>query len=488
MFNHTDNHTNLINFNAALVAEEVIQSFPIALIASEETSIRAFVKAQYLSGNWDKIDSFSHFGMLDIANALWDWKRKVTMTNNGAEHQPGIGFNFLGAQWVDSNFNGLSNGVNYVGDDALLGVYVNSHEGANGHLVANIAETGECAKISLSQYNINSFGTTPPAYQASSLLVTTRENSTDVSLMENGAVLHTRPLAVVAILNQTFTIGAGTGGLSPSISNISSFVTGGGLGFNHTSYYDELLLLNNDLVEVDVDAKAIFTRMPVEPTLTEKIAINNFVVAEKAALNWDSYENLVVYSGWSDRAVDLITGETGVVADSILTADGIETKGIVGSRINSLHNPFNFLQNSTTIGVYVKTLTSPITGFASLFGLLEGGRACQVLIDADTPTVFAGINSTSTSVNVTPLLPDSIYSLERTASNIATFDRDGVQVFAISQIAGGIPNGNIWLGARNGDNLGLLAKYGAFFAGTPFTDKVAQSTNLRNLLTALGAI
>ncbi len=54
--------------------QAVFDRFPVKLDYTSKQTIAKFILAEMESENWEKIDSFFHFGMKDEANAIVNWK------------------------------------------------------------------------------------------------------------------------------------------------------------------------------------------------------------------------------------------------------------------------------------------------------------------------------------------------------------------------------------------------------------------------------
>lgn len=121
-------YTNLLQFliDLGTFSQPVIDSFPQPLAVGESDRIAAFINAEVLAGNWGKYDSFFDFTLTDPANALWDWKRKLSAANNGAVlGATGATFNGVNA-WINPIFNVQSSGVNAVGTNYHYEAFISS--------------------------------------------------------------------------------------------------------------------------------------------------------------------------------------------------------------------------------------------------------------------------------------------------------------------------------------------------------------------------
>lgn len=248
----------------------------------------------------------------------------------------------------------------------------------------------------------------------------------------------------------------------------------------------------------DPDAEEIFNRMPEQLTVAEMESINDFVLAEKVAGNFGDYSEIQCYglegpnglTGW------LGVGTAELEANTIRTVNSIETTldegGILTNMI--LSQLPNYAQNNNSVCIVATDLN------------IDGSTAFLFSSDlADTQnndmrTVFNSQEIRWRSVvssNLNQILsislpfPLSVFVMERTASAFATLYRDGVSVDTTNtQNSNAIPPGDVFTIGKRPRSTDTRGRYDVkfFSAGGVFSNPVAQNTNVRALLTDLGAI
>ncbi len=235
--------------------------FPGVLTPEEKTLVDAFVLSQIASSNWDKINSFVHFGLSDPLNALWDWKRDISMTNNGATFDAN-GAVFDGTALINTNFSPLNDGISYQQDDAMIGVfqldgltavdlsYVWGNGTFGGSSKDKISNDGVINRHRgsvnfLGESNLNGLANTDNA-----LDLTVRIDATGIYAYKNG-IQQGAQVSQASELPSANTISIGGNLNTPSyVGRISSFIAGGAVGFDQVNYYDNLVILNDSLAGI----------------------------------------------------------------------------------------------------------------------------------------------------------------------------------------------------------------------------------------------
>ncbi len=228
-------------------AQAVLDSLPGGINAAEVQALINFVNSQSASmgsGNWDLIDSFSHFGTLSALNSLWDWQRESAMTNAGSTHSPGIGRNFTGTDSINTGFDPAISLLNYSLDNGLFGAFVvditnlgaNTHRPISSNRAIMIAQTANnrlrASSNSSSFTNYAGFTMTFPF-----LGIVSRTAVDLINIYKNGVSVGVSGIVSETIPNE-FLIG------DSLVGTISSSVIGAGVGFDHADYYDNLVILN----------------------------------------------------------------------------------------------------------------------------------------------------------------------------------------------------------------------------------------------------
>ena len=286
-FDHVAYNKNIRELYADINAAAVINSFPTPLTASEITFVQDFLRSQVYSGNWQLIDSFAHFGLQDEANALWDWKRKAALTNNGATHIPNIGFDFNSGN-IDTNYNPVVDGVNFKQDNLLFGLYYvedngvpntiyRSLENANnafiggwdygngtGHVYGQpVSDTRTSYKVNINKWR-------------DVLFIVFRIDNANNRFSENGNISATQASVAQAITSANFKLN----GIN-FIGKLSSYLIGAAVGFDHQNYYDNLMILN-----ANFQARNIIDSFPNPLSAEEETAVVDFIVSQIIAGNW----------------------------------------------------------------------------------------------------------------------------------------------------------------------------------------------------------
>ena len=235
----------------------------------------------------------------------------------------------------------------------------------------------------------------------------------------------------------------------------------------------------------DPDARVIFDRMPALLLAAEQIAINDFVIAEKAAGNWGLYDDFFCF-GLQDE-INALTGFLAFDAINLndspyLGGSGFDLTG--GNRIEVQYNPtndgVNYTLDDCMAGVLIAAgqVLDP-TGFA-LFDTLAGTGRMRLLQDADI--LKYNINDTATSFGGQLLASGKYYLNVRLASNSRKIYEDGIEIESTANASVALPDNVFTIRCRDG-----VVQSFAVGAGIGF-DVVANNTNVRALLTALAAI
>jgi len=453
-------------------AEDVIKSFPNPLSDKEKQAIAVFVDSNVLSGNWDLMDSFAHFGLQDPVNALWDWKRKVSMTNNGAIYNPGVGFAFDGVSaYIDSTYNPLIDGVNFQLNDALAGCFIteigiistgqpqilsSSNNVFNGFI-------GTRASDQITTYSINGSGfrdsNTPIGTLSNSLIIAT-DRETNTQFYQNGTLKDTSNIQGSYIVNNNIRIASDYGNNAIEIT-LSSFIAGATIGFNHQEYYNNLVQLNAKL-----EAQTIIDAFPNPLTQIEEDSIRVFLLNEIIVGNWQKIDSFAHFGlqdpinalwDWKRKAV--MTNNGAVHIPGI----GFDFDG-VGSYINSNYNyltdRINVSATNLLVGAFAVTADNR-AGNYTLLGVREADVYTSINILRTTNIVTRILNGFAPS-SLLPYQDNTLYIGERIAINDAKMYVNGIEEGFNSSLALSIfPNFSQTIGALNNENL-----YSLFYQGT----------------------
>lgn len=248
----------------SLAAQAVIDRMS-GLLLEEETAIAKFVDSQVDSGNWSLIGDFAHYGLQTSTNALKGWKYATHTANGSPTHTPGSGYSFSGStsQYISSSTSTL--GLGFDNYNAFYGGYLKSYDavitstvdffGFGGSTrIGSVADTNRIHCSFYSQHTVTRYAKTGGA--TDDLLITSGRSGydvADVELHENG-VKQTTASGTALISDPTsssFVIGARDATPEGNfIGEISSFVVGKEIGFDHSNFYDNLVILNADLAAI----------------------------------------------------------------------------------------------------------------------------------------------------------------------------------------------------------------------------------------------
>jgi len=227
----------------------------MALTQIEKDSIRTFVKEQYLNGNWQKVDSFCHFGLSDPADALHDWKRGTPLVNNGTAHIPKDGREFNGStSWIDSMYSPGLNGNNIDFGDVNVGVFIKKHSDSAGNetlLSAHVDTLILKLKKSSSQIRYSANGDAQDeelVLNADNFYSTDKQTLEEQYLRRDGLIIATSDITTFAVVaNDNIEIGREVGGSDYFGGVMSAFVVSASVGFIHHFFSDAVRKLNGEI-------------------------------------------------------------------------------------------------------------------------------------------------------------------------------------------------------------------------------------------------
>ena len=235
----------------------------------------------------------------------------------------------------------------------------------------------------------------------------------------------------------------------------------------------------------DADALAVFERMPNPLLLSEQLAINGFVVAEKSAGNYGLYDDFFCLGLHNEgNALTGFFAFSGINLNNSPHIAGVGFDLTGGTRITIQYNPTDNGVNYTLDDCMAGVLIAPgpvldTTGWA-LFDTLAGTGRIRLLQDAGI--LKYNINDTATSFGGQLLAADRYYLNVRLASNSRKIYEDGIEIESTANASVSLPDNVFTIRCREG-----TVQSFAVGAGVGF-DVVANNTNVRALLTALGAI
>ena len=254
---YADHYSSLLQLliDLDVFAGPVIASFPNALAVGEEDFIREYINREVIAGRLQQLDSFSCFGLADEANALWDWVRLTSMTNNAAVKQAD-GFSFNGTTaFIDTGFNPSVDGVNYSLNDAQAAAFVKT----NNDIATNRFLFSSDIQLELQQQPAsnrlrqrlnsgNRFEDGEPYFTDNSLYTSIRETSSIIRVYKNGSILPGTSNTISSdIPNQAVVIGSDSAFSTNFNGTLSSFLIGSAVGFDQSDHYNSLVTLLTSL-------------------------------------------------------------------------------------------------------------------------------------------------------------------------------------------------------------------------------------------------
>lgn len=232
------------------------------------------------------------------------------------------------------------------------------------------------------------------------------------------------------------------------------------------------------------EAQELFARMPVQPSTTEKNAINTLILALKTPGYFARMDKLLVPRYAVDSNASVLDWKGGASASingsaSWSAADGFVGSSVAGSYVNSAFTPatdgVNYALNDCSMGAYI--VARPTVTSGAYFGRTTGGAANQAIYltdDVSTGELGGKINSSAGGGTAHGAAAVGLTVLSRTASNAWRIDVNGVTKLSDTDTSGGLSTSPIYLCAvreESGDFAGLECnvKIGAWWAGDSFT-------------------
>lgn len=457
-FNQPGFYDGYIQYTEGAEIDILIASFPDPLTDLEDASIRTMFSSLYSTGNWFKIDSFATFNLSTEDNSLWDWKRKVALTNTLAVHKPSIGFDFNGSTaFIDIEYAPSTDGVSLKLDDALIGAFCVSNGTASRSLMGitsslmiedNVSSTRNRGEVN--DANNATFGTFNDGISPGALYTLAREGSTEITMRKNATeIVQTSASTSSAVSNINIFVGArNTAGnpVSLWLGDISSYIVGAAIGFDHPGFNNALVAYNNSFL-----VPAIISSYPGTLTATEEALLTTFWDAEATngnAFKLDRYVCMALSDPlnavWSPIQQTAMTPVNAPVHDPNF---GFIYDGATNYH-DSGYNPFtdgkNYKQNDALMGAFLSAIQ--LTDAMALFGANDAIRNTYI-IDLFNGTVRMPLNSGVTAFNHT-LLNNSLYVLSRDNSADNDLFKDGILLNTITEVSTGIADFNILIGVR----------------------------------------
>ena len=232
----------------AKAAFALYDSLGDGLTQPEKVAMAAYIDAEVIMGNHAKKD-YELIMSLSGANALVDYiGGKVATAVNAPTHSVN-GFTLDGAtNYIDSNFNPTTHGVNYKQDDAIFGVFIKSwNTGTPGALCGafdtpfrmRLVLSGDAAQINTGVNSANNDNNPATIDITSALHLLARVDADDILWYENGSLQDTFAETSTGVPDINIFMGCRNSSGTPELfspGTFSAFIVGGGIGFDHAAY------------------------------------------------------------------------------------------------------------------------------------------------------------------------------------------------------------------------------------------------------------
>ncbi|MEP3387720.1 MAG: hypothetical protein ABJO02_06015 [Reichenbachiella sp.] len=245
---------------------------------------------------------------------------------------------------------------------------------------------------------------------------------------------------------------------------------------------------------IDSDIQTVYGRMSTLNN-TEKTAINDFILAEKAAGNYDKYDEFFLFPLGSTNGLIGFKSKTGTAHGGVIwdingaTFDGVDD--YIDTNWNPSLDGNNFTLNDSQFGFFIfnrgakggnvwlggcmDASTISYIGDNSGAGLTSGGMSASGYKTFDPNSEFISL---------------TMYNMRRNSSTNISMDIDGVEKSSPALTSISLTNNNFYIGAIN--NNGSPSSYNkntissVLFGASIGFDGLAHNTNVRQLLTGLG--
>lgn len=248
-------------------AQDVLDRFT-GLSGIEEAAIITLVDSEVANGNWGLkangyvdglYDAFWCFGLGTEAQALTQWHPTsiaLGAVNNGAT-KGANGFQFTGTEWIDTGFNPSTDGVNFLLNNALWGIFLKDNPSPNSQNMTLMTARDASARsqiqtntpdVNYGANENNSRTHISGAIANNSLALCYRTAVNSVSYSLNGTVQDSDVLASTLIPNSVFEIGRRPDNASTFlIGTVSSAIIGATNGFDQSGFNSNLVTLLTSL-------------------------------------------------------------------------------------------------------------------------------------------------------------------------------------------------------------------------------------------------
>jgi hypothetical protein len=489
---------NLSNVIAEVQA--VFDRMP-TLSENEKDAVATFIINEKNIGNYDLYDEFYCLS-LGATNGLIGFKSKTATANGGITW--GVnGATFNGTTgYIDTDWNPASDGVNYKSGDAYVSMFIKdftqtasdripfgSYDGTsydfinayqlgriNGALFTSVENTeiNYGASLDNALFSVGSSGGNTTVYLDGIF--------GDTDVFDGTTALNTAP----------FYIGARNDESSSGFfvqGTISSTLIGAEIGFDHAAHNTNLRLflatLQVGFQVTDIDVANALLNTNITDTV-EATAIQDFVIAEKAASNYVLYDEFFLLSLGSVNGLNGFKGKKATANGGITwDVNGAGFNGTTGY-IDTKTAPTS--KNNYMLDVFVKT--SVKTSSTTLIGVSTGSNLTRINYSSGNLRVSI---STSNHLQYSGSLVTHntlVSGYRKNSSNNQGLAINDIDQGVGGRISTGAPTNDVYIGAL--DSSGTATQYNgstistALLSRTAGFDHAAHNTNIRKLLTDLG--
>lgn len=221
-------------------------------------------------------------------------------------------------------------------------------------------------------------------------------------------------------------------------------------------------LLNRNESEVDVYIDGLTT--PISSSQT--VLLNTLVKDLKNGLNIsalsDAFDTMYVLAGETEESslrnlVKNANYATAVNSPNFTAFEGFKGDGLT-SYLNSNYNPntegVRYTKDNSSISVYVRQMHTMTSAGTMMFALEDGTNFIRFIPNRTGSSTYWNLNSVaeSTALGLSQTT-NGIYTLDRSSNSNFNFYRNNVLVENQNKVSSSIPNGDLYLLARN--NIGL---------------------------------
>jgi hypothetical protein len=226
------------------------------------------------------------------------------------------------------------------------------------------------------------------------------------------------------------------------------------------------------------------------PNSTKLAAYKTFILAEKAAGNWDKIQSLQIKKG--DTRFDVLNDVAGIACPTddgfTFTANAnIETDGTSAFANTYFYPVYDDVsgQDDVLVAVGIGTVTTSAGTVGTLFGTSVTNRLQLHQKSNSTIGFYTNTNTEAVYSGITKFANNKDYALRRNASSFQELLENNVSVQTSSQGSTGVGGGSIWLGSQGlTEKMQVQYNYFLYTTNTGFNFSTFRS-DIATLLSAL---